>query len=119
MNKHNIRLIWDNYIAFHARYSTDSSTSSGSSAISTVYSLHEITTTGTGDAITLGYGEHGMILRVVYVAETAGSDTAILTPTTLAGGTTITFNNLGDACSLVYATTGGWYVAGISGAVLA
>ena len=75
-------------------------------------SVHEITTTGTGDALTLANGTAGQMITLLYVAEGAGGDTAILTPTTLAGGTTITFNALGDAADLIYSSTGGWYMKG-------
>lgn len=93
--------------------------SSGPGAVALTGQIHEITTTGTGDALTLANGTAGQMLRIIYVAESAGSDTAVLTPTTLAGGSTITFNTLGDGVSLVYSTTGGWHVVGINGAVVA
>ena len=41
-----------------------------------------------------------------------------LTPTTLAGGTTITFNDVGDGVVLVYGTAG-WVVVGNNGATIA
>lgn len=92
---------------------------SGPAAVPITGTLHEITTTGTGDALTLADGVAGQRLSIIYVAEAAGADTAILTPTTLAGtSTTITFNNLGDTADLVFSATGGWYVLGGS-AVLA
>ena len=94
------------------------SSSSGAAAVPAAGSMiHEITTTGTGDALTLVNGTAGQRLRLIYVAEGAGADTAILTPTTLAGGATITFNALGDAADLVFGSTGGWYFMGGSAVV--
>lgn len=94
-------------------------TSSGPGAVAITGQIHEITTTGTGDALTLADGTAGQILKIIYVAEGAGADTAILTPTTFASGTTITFNNIGEGVDLVYSSTGGWYVVGVNGAVVA
>ena len=89
---------------------------SGAGAVAITGAIHEVTTTGTGDALTLADGTAGQRLSVIYVAEGAGGDTAVITPTTLAGGTTITLNNLGDSCDLVFSSTGGWYVLGLGGA---
>lgn len=85
---------------------------SGPGAVAVTGRIHEITTTGAGDAMTLANGTAGQRLTVLYVAEGAGADTAVMTPTTLAGGTTITFNALGDSCDLTYSATGGWYMTG-------
>ena len=71
----------------------------------------------------MGYASPGngsQRLSIVYVAESAAADTAILTPTTLAGAaTTITFNDLGDSVLLEWHATGGWYVIGFNGAIVA
>jgi len=91
-------------------------TTSGPGAVAVTGSVHEVTTTGTGDALTLANGTAGQRLSILYVAEGAGADTAVLTPTTLAGGTTITFNNVGDTADLIYSSTGGWHVLGLGGA---
>lgn len=96
---------------------SDITTSSGAAAVPVTGRSHEITTTGTGDALTLANGTQGQRLSLVYVAEGAGADTAVLTPTTLAGGTTITFNALGDTAELEYHTTGGWYMMGGSAVI--
>lgn len=90
-------------------------TSSGPAAVAITGGVHEVTTTGGGDAMTLANGTAGQRLSVIYVAEGAGGDTAVITPTTLAGGATITLNALGDSCDLVYSSTGGWYVLGLGG----
>lgn len=92
---------------------------SGPGAIPTTSNICEFTSTGTSDALTLADGVSGQKLDILYVAEGNGADTGILTPTTLAGNNSITFNNLGEGCSLVYSLTIGWVVVGIQGAVLA
>ena len=97
----------------------NTTTSSGAGAVAITGSIHEITTTGTGNALTLADGTEGQILRVVYVAEGAGADTAILTPTNLAGAdTTITFNAIGDAVTLLF-TASTWFVVGQKGVTIA
>lgn len=85
---------------------------SGAGAVAITGSIHEVTTSGIGDALTLADGTAGQSLRVIYVAEGGGTDTAILTPTTFAGGATITFNALGDSADLTFSATGGWYMHG-------
>lgn len=90
-------------------------TSSGPGAVAITGMIHEITTTGTGDALTLADGAEGQWLAVVYAAEGAGSDTAVLTPTNLAGSdTTITFTDIGDTAYLLF-TNGAWQVMGRKG----
>ena len=91
---------------------------SGPGAVDVTNLITEVTTTGTGDALTLADGTAGQMKMITYVAEGAGSDTAVLTPTTLNGGTTITFSNLGEGVTLVFGT-GGWTAVGINGAVIA
>lgn len=97
---------------------SDITSTSGAGAVPITGSVHEITTTGAGDALTLANGvTDGQRLTVLYVAEGAGGDTAVLTPTTLAGGTQITFTNLGDTAELTYSSTGGWYMHGGSAVI--
>lgn len=92
---------------------TNKTASSGPGAIPVTSSLHEITTTGVGNALTLANSTDGHQLTIIYVAESGGADTAILTPTTLAGAnTTITFNAVGDSADLIYSSNGGWYFLG-------
>lgn len=87
---------------------------SGAGAVNLTDPITTITSTGT-NALTLANGVAGQIKYVVMIVD--GGD-ATLTPTTMLGGTTITFDAVGDACTLVY-TSVGWAVAGISGAVVA
>jgi hypothetical protein len=76
------------------------------------------TSTAAGNALTLANGAQGQIKNIVYVAEAAGGDTGILTPTNLGAGTTITFNAVGDSCQLQFIGTD-WWAVSLRGAVLA
>jgi len=96
---------------------TSTGSRSGPGAVGLTDIVVEITTTGTGNALTLANGTDGQVLKLVYKAETTGTDTAILTPTTYAGGSTITFTDIGDTATLIYKTTGGWYLIGSSAGV--
>jgi len=92
---------------------------SGPGAVDLVTLSTAFTSTGTGDALTLADGAVGQIKTIAYVAEGAGADTGILTPTSTAGTwTTITFNDIGDSVTMQF-FTGGWAVIGIYGAVVA
>lgn len=90
----------------------------GPGAINITQPVTAFTSTGTGDALTLADGVAGQLKTIVYVAEAAGGDTGILTPTNLGAGTTITFNNVGDACVLQFIGTD-WWAISLRGAVLA
>ena len=76
----------------------------GPGAISLDTLITEITTTGTDDAYSLADGVVGQIKIIAMVGD--GGD-AVLTPTTLASGTTITFSDVNDNITLLY-TTNGW-----------
>jgi len=87
---------------------------SGAGAVDIVNLVTEITTTG-ADALTLANGSSGQVKIITMIVD--GGD-GTLTPTTLAGGTTITFNDVGDGVVLVYGTAG-WVVVGNNGATIA
>ena len=87
---------------------------SGAGAIDIVSYISEVTTTG-ADALTLADGEEGQHKVIVMVAD--GGD-GTLTPSNLAGGTTITFNDVGDSASLLF-TNGSWHVIGQNGVTIA
>lgn len=87
---------------------SETTTSSGAGAISITGAIHEITSTGVGDAMTLADGTEGQILHIVHVTD-GGS--AVITPTNMAGGTTITMDAVGDAVTLLF-TAGKWFVVG-------
>jgi hypothetical protein len=91
----------------------------GAGAVNLTDLITEITAENTGDALTLANGSAGQVKIISYVAESAAGDTAVLTPTTLAGGTTITFDSVGDAAILVYNTTAGWTIVGSNSVTVA
>jgi hypothetical protein len=91
---------------------------SGAGAVNLTTYTTAFTSTAAGNALTLANGAQGQIKNIVYVAEAAGGDTGILTPTNLGAGTTITFNAVGDSCQLQYIGTD-WWAVSLRGAVLA
>lgn len=88
---------------------------SGAGAVNLTTGLTALTTTGAAQALTLANGTAGQLKTIVHVVD-GGS--AVLTPTTKIGFTTITFTNVGDAATLAY-TAAGWAIVGINGAVAA
>ena len=91
---------------------------SGAGAVNITSLATAFTSTAAGNALTLADGAQGQIKTVIYVAEAAGGDTGVLTPTNLGSATTITFNAVGDAVTLQFAGTD-WWVVGFRGAVVA
>jgi hypothetical protein len=91
---------------------------SGPGAVNVTQPVTKFTSTGTGDALTLADGVEGQLKTIVYVAEAAGGDTGVLTPTNLGAGTTITFNAVGDACVLQFLGSD-WWAISLRSAVLA
>lgn len=91
---------------------------SGAGAVNLTTFTTAFTSTATGNALTLANGAAGQIKNIVYVAEAAGPDTGILTPTNFGNGTTITFNAVGDSCQLQFIGTD-WWVVSLNGAVVA
>jgi len=91
---------------------------SGPGAVNVTTVTTAFTSTGTGDALTLADGAAGQLKAIVYVAETAGADTGVLTPSNFGNGSTITFNNVGDSCLLQFLGTD-WWVVSLNGAVVA
>ena len=87
---------------------------SGAGAVNITDLITEITTTG-ANALTLANGSAGQVKIITMIVD-GGNGT--LTPATLAGGTTITFNDVGDGVVLVYGTAG-WVVVGNNGATIA
>jgi hypothetical protein len=91
---------------------------SGAGAVNITSLATAFTSTAAGNALTLADGAQGQIKTIIYVAEAAGGDTGVLTPTNLGSATTITFNAVGDAVTLQFAGTD-WWVVGFRGAVVA
>lgn len=90
----------------------------GPGAVNITGLVTAFTSTATGNALTLADGAQGQLKTVIYVAETAGADTGILTPTNLGSATTITFNAVGDSVTLQFVGAD-WWVVGFRGAVVA
>jgi hypothetical protein len=90
----------------------------GPGAVNITQPVTAFTSTAAGNALTLADGVAGQLKTIVYVAETAGGDTGVLTPTNLGAGSTITFNAVGDACILQFIGTD-WWAISLRGAVLA
>jgi hypothetical protein len=91
---------------------------SGAGAVNITTLTTAFTSTATGNALTLADGTAGQLKMIVYVAEAAGGDTGVLTPTNLGGFTTITFNAVGDSCLLQFIGTD-WWAISVRGAALA
>jgi hypothetical protein len=91
---------------------------SGAGAVNITTLTTAFTSTATGNALTLADGTAGQLKMIVYVAEAAGGDTGVLTPTNLGGFTTITFNAVGDSCLLQFIGTD-WWAISVRGATLA
>jgi hypothetical protein len=91
---------------------------SGPGAVNITGLVTAFTSTAAGNALTLADGAQGQLKTIIYVAEAAGGDTGILTPTNLGSATTITFNAVGDAVTLQFAGTD-WWVVGLRGAAVA
>ena len=88
---------------------------SGAGAVNTTTALTALTTSGVAQALTLAAGTLGQCKTIVH---TVDGGSAVLTPATAIGYTTITFTGVGEAVSLVY-TSVGWAITGLRGAVAA
>lgn len=88
---------------------------SGAGAVDITNALTQLTTTGAAQALTLANGTVGEIKIISHVVD-GGS--AVLTPTTKIGFSTITFTAVGDSAMLVY-TSAGWDIVALNGAVAA
>jgi hypothetical protein len=88
---------------------------SGAGAVDITNAFTNLTTTGAAQALTLANGTLGEI-KIISHAVDGGS--AVLTPTTKIGFTTITFTGVGESAMLVY-TSAGWAIVALNGAVAA
>jgi hypothetical protein len=89
---------------------------SGAGAVNITTATTKLTTTGSAQALTLADGVNGQIKNIVHAVD-GGS--AVLTPTTKTGFSTITFTAAGDSAQLQYFTTQGWMIVALNGAVAA
>ena len=88
---------------------------SGAGAVDITNAFTNLTTTGAAQALTLANGTLGEV-KIITHAVDGGS--AVLTPTTKIGFSTITFTAVGDSAMLVY-TSAGWDIVALNGAVAA
>jgi hypothetical protein len=91
----------------------------GAGAADVTNLVTEVTAAGTGDVVTLANGTAGQMKIVSMVGEAAGTDTVVLTPATFAGGTTITFDTVGESATLIYNATIGWVLVSNNGGTVA
>jgi hypothetical protein len=88
---------------------------SGAGAVDITNAFTSLTTTGAAQALTLANGDVG---EVKIITHTVDGGSAVLTPTTKIGFTTITFTGVGESAMLVY-TSAGWAIVALNGAVAA
>jgi len=88
---------------------------SGAGAVDVTNGVTSLTTTGAAQALTLANGVAG---QVKYIVHAVDGGSAVLTPTTKIGFSTITFTAVGDSATLVY-TAAGWAVVGSKGVTIA
>lgn len=98
-------------------YTPDAQTAT-TAAVSILTASTALTTTAPAQAITLANGANGQIKTIAHVASSGGG-TAVLTPATKTGYTTITFTSTGETATLQYFNTVGWLIIGLRGAVAA
>ena len=88
---------------------------SGAGAVNVTTAITSLTTTGNAQALTLANGEAGQFKTIVHSVD-GGS--AVLTPVTKVGFSTITFTNVGESATLVYSPVG-WIIVALFGAASA
>lgn len=89
---------------------------SGAGAVDITHTVTRLTTSGASQALTLANGSPGQLKEIIHEVD-GGS--AILTPTTKTGFSTITFTSVGDSCQLRYLATRGWMIVSLNGATAA
>jgi hypothetical protein len=88
---------------------------SGAGAVDVTNLFTSLTSTGSAQALTLANGTAGQMKTIVH---TVDGGSAVLTPTTKIGFSTITFTGVGESATLVY-TAAGWAIVALNGAVAA
>ena len=88
---------------------------SGAGAVDVTNMVTSLTSTGSAQALTLADGTAGQLKTIVH---TVDGGSAVLTPTTKIGFSTITFTGVGESATLVY-TAAGWAIVALNGAVAA
>lgn len=106
----------DDLVAVNRGFLFTTQALSGAGAVNLTTGTTKVTTTGAAQALTLANGTDGQIKTILHDVD-GGS--AVLTPTTKSGFSTITFTNAGETATLQYATTRGWHILALFGAVAA
>ena len=88
---------------------------SGAGAVNVTDAFTSLTTTGSSQALTLANGSVGEIKVIVH---TVDGGSAVLTPTTKIGFSTVTFTAVGDSVMMIY-TAAGWAIIGSRGVTIA
>lgn len=88
---------------------------SGAGAVDITNAFTSLTTTGASQALTLANGSTGEVKVIVH---TVDGGSAVLTPTTKIGFSTVTFTAVGDSVMLIY-TSAGWAIIGSRGVTIA
>lgn len=88
-----------------------------SEAIDVATSVTHINTTAGAHAGAMADGVNGQI-KVITMIVKGGSNNSVVTPTNLTGGTTITFDAVGDTATCIF-TNSSWVVIALNGAVVA
>ncbi len=104
---------------FAANVVNSTSTKTGAGALAVTTTTSKYTTAGVADALTLADGVNGQLKEVILDVLTTGGDSAVLTPATKTGYTTITFSAAGQSATLRFVTTRGWIIMSLRGAVAA
>lgn len=88
---------------------------SGAGAVDVTNAFTSLTTTGASQALTLANGSVG---EVKVITHTVDGGSAVLTPTTAIGFSTVTFTAVGDTVMMIY-TAAGWAIIGSKGVTIA
>jgi hypothetical protein len=91
---------------------------SGAGAIDLDNLVTELTTGGGAAAVTLADGTTSGQVKIIYMVVDGGG-TATVTPTTFASGSTLAFDAVAEACTLVWNSTVGWVLVSDRGVTIA
>ena len=111
----NVTKYLPNFLAF--AQAEQALTGAGAADVTSMVTAFTTDTDNSGNnAVTLANGIAGQ-LKVLYTkVEASSGQTTVVTPTTLAGYTTITFDAVGDSALLYYSTLG-WVMVGGSATI--
>lgn len=79
---------------------------SGAGAVDLTNAFTSLTTSGVSQALTLA---NGVVGELKYIVHAVDGGSAVLTPTTKIGFSTVTFTAVGDSVTLIY-TSAGWAI---------